>query len=49
MSDPRLLVIDIGNTNVSLGVFDYGAGEGPAELAHHWEEAGETLEIVTER
>ncbi|MBW2270113.1 MAG: type III pantothenate kinase [Deltaproteobacteria bacterium] len=33
-----MLVIDIGNTNVSLGVFEYH-GEGDAErhaLAHHW-------------
>jgi type III pantothenate kinase len=35
MSDTRLLVIDIGNTNVSLGVFDY-PDEEPAKLAHHW-------------
>jgi type III pantothenate kinase len=32
-----LLVIDIGNTNVSLGVFDYPDGDdGKAKLAHHW-------------
>jgi type III pantothenate kinase len=34
-----LLVVDIGNTNVSLGWFDYPAGadgEGPGVLAHHW-------------
>ncbi len=32
-----LLVIDIGNTNVSFGLFDYAAGtSGPAELAEHW-------------
>jgi len=30
-----LLVVDIGNTNVSLGIFDYAAGES-AELAQHW-------------
>ena len=30
-----LLVIDIGNTNVALGLFDYTA-EGRAELAQHW-------------
>lgn len=38
MSEPVLLVIDVGNTNVSLGVFDYAirnAG-GEATLAHHW-------------
>ena len=29
-----LLAVDVGNTNVSLGVFDYGGGE--ANLAHHW-------------
>jgi len=29
-----LLVIDIGNTNVSLGIFDYADGRG--ELAQHW-------------
>ncbi len=29
-----LLVVDIGNTNVSLGVFDYAAGRG--KLAEHW-------------
>ena len=34
-----LLVVDIGNTNVSLGLFDYPAtasGEGPGVLSHHW-------------
>ena len=30
-----LLVIDIGNTNVSLGVFDY-PGASEAKLAEHW-------------
>ena len=34
MSDPVLLVIDVGNTNVSLGVYDYEDGEG--RLAQHW-------------
>jgi len=34
VSAPKLLVIDIGNTNVSLGVFDYASGKG--ELEHHW-------------
>jgi len=29
-----LLTIDIGNTNVSLGLFDYRGGE--AELSQHW-------------
>jgi len=34
-----LLVVDIGNTNVSLGWFDYPGdadGEGTGTLAHHW-------------
>ena len=36
-----LLVIDIGNTNVALGIFDYAAGSSAtgsskAELSHHW-------------
>jgi type III pantothenate kinase len=30
-----LLVIDIGNTNVSLGLFDY-PDEKSGQLAHHW-------------
>jgi len=30
-----LLVIDIGNTNVALGLFDY-TDAGPAELTQHW-------------
>jgi type III pantothenate kinase len=30
-----LLAIDIGNTNVSLGLFDYPA-DGPATLSEHW-------------
>ncbi|MAG29334.1 MAG: pantothenate kinase [Deltaproteobacteria bacterium] len=34
MSEPVLLVIDVGNTNVSLGVFDYCDGE--AGLSQHW-------------
>jgi type III pantothenate kinase len=43
MSQPRssqavpetsLVVIDIGNTNVSLGIFDYADGKG--KLSHHW-------------
>jgi type III pantothenate kinase len=34
MTDARLLVIDIGNTNVTLGVYGF---DGPrAELLHHW-------------
>ena len=32
-----LLVIDIGNTNVSLGLFDYAGGGGDSgELSQHW-------------
>ncbi len=31
-----LLVIDIGNTNVSLGVFDYPEDSDAGELSHHW-------------
>ncbi len=34
MSEPILLVIDVGNTNVSLGIYDYHEGEG--KLAQHW-------------
>lgn len=34
MSETCLLVVDIGNTNVSLGIFDYANGKG--ELSHHW-------------
>ncbi|MFP8874088.1 MAG: type III pantothenate kinase [Myxococcota bacterium] len=34
MTHTVLLVIDIGNTNVSLGIFDYQNGVG--ELASHW-------------
>jgi type III pantothenate kinase len=34
VSEPILLVIDVGNTNVSLGVYDYTSGE--PVLAHHW-------------
>jgi type III pantothenate kinase len=34
LSEPILLVIDVGNTNVSLGVFDYSHGEG--RLSQHW-------------
>ena len=30
-----LLVVDIGNTNVSLGLFDYGS-DGQGRLAQHW-------------
>jgi type III pantothenate kinase len=31
-----LLVIDIGNTNVSLGVFDYASEDEAGSLAQHW-------------
>ncbi len=34
-----LLVIDIGNTNISLGIFDYHTDDATAargELSHHW-------------
>jgi len=35
VSSPVLLVIDVGNTNVSLGVYDYDeSGEG--RLSQHW-------------
>ena len=34
MSEPILLVIDIGNTNVSLGVYDYTLDE--TALTNHW-------------
>jgi type III pantothenate kinase len=29
-----LLAVDVGNTNVTIGAFDYASGAG--ELAHHW-------------
>jgi type III pantothenate kinase len=32
--ETSLLVVDIGNTNVSLGIFDYAGDEG--KLTHHW-------------
>jgi len=31
-----LLVVDIGNTNVSLGLFDYGDEASGGRLAQHW-------------
>jgi type III pantothenate kinase len=34
LGEPVLLVIDVGNTNVSLGVFDYDGETG--RLAQHW-------------
>lgn len=37
MTNIVLLVIDIGNTNISLGVFDYDPASSSADdLAHHW-------------
>jgi len=35
MSGSSLLAIDVGNTNVTLGVYHYGR-DGIATLAHHW-------------
>ena len=35
MSSPVLLVIDVGNTNVSLGVYDYDE-QGEGTLSQHW-------------
>ena len=37
MSDTVLLVIDVGNTNVSLGLFDYQGDQ--ATLSQHWRTA----------
>jgi type III pantothenate kinase len=34
VSEPTLLVIDIGNTNVSVGIFDYTGDTG--RLTQHW-------------
>jgi len=34
MSAPVLLALDVGNTNITLGVFDYAASG--VELVHHW-------------
>lgn len=34
MNEPILLVVDIGNSNVSLGIFDYADGRG--SLTNHW-------------
>jgi type III pantothenate kinase len=38
VSAPVLLVIDVGNTNVSLGIYDYDAepGQGKGRLSQHW-------------
>jgi type III pantothenate kinase len=47
VSDPTLLVIDIGNTNVSLGVFDYQGELG--RLSQHWRlstRSGETSDEI---
>lgn len=35
MSPVALLAVDVGNTNVTLGVYSYQS-DGGAELAHHW-------------
>lgn len=35
MTMPTLLAVDVGNTNITLGVFRY-ENDGSAELAHHW-------------
>jgi type III pantothenate kinase len=34
VSEPVLLVVDVGNTNVSLGIFDYEGSKG--SLTNHW-------------
>ncbi len=34
MSETVLLVVDVGNSNTSLGLFDYADGGG--DLTHHW-------------
>ena len=34
MSQTSLLVVDIGNTNISVGIFDYDGGKG--NLSQHW-------------
>jgi type III pantothenate kinase len=34
VSAPFLLAVDVGNTNVTLGTFDYASGEG--RLGQHW-------------
>ncbi len=50
MNEPILLVIDIGNSNVSLGIFDYSGDRGT--LTHHWrlsthrEQTSDELAIV---
>jgi type III pantothenate kinase len=50
VSDPVLLVVDIGNTNISIGIFDYESGEGT--LAQHWristhrEQTSDELSVV---
>jgi len=40
VSEPVLMVVDVGNTNVVLGIFDYSAGSGgpggEGKLAQHW-------------
>jgi type III pantothenate kinase len=34
VTDAALLAVDVGNTNVTIGIFAEGAGRG--ELLHHW-------------
>ncbi|MBW2274019.1 MAG: type III pantothenate kinase [Deltaproteobacteria bacterium] len=58
MSKPVLLVVDIGNTNISLGIFDYnedpgeGRDSGQGTLAQHWristhrEQTSDELSVV---
>ncbi|MCP4040185.1 MAG: type III pantothenate kinase [bacterium] len=50
MSDTVLLVVDIGNTNTSIGIFDWRASEG--SLTQHWristhrEQTSDELSII---
>jgi type III pantothenate kinase len=46
-SATTLLVIDIGNTNVALGLFDYTA-EGKSDLTQHWRLATHTEQTSDE-
>lgn len=36
MTQTVLLAIDVGNTNVTLGLFDYAGDAESGSLAHHW-------------
>lgn len=36
MTEAVLLAIDVGNTNVTIGLFDYASGTSAGSLAHHW-------------